>query len=154
MKSSARLLAFLEEHEAFRPTLYNDEAGHATIGYGHLVHTGPVGSNPTREALFVEGITRAQAAALLTRDIVVRAESAINALVHVPLTQNQYDVLVSFVFNIGAHAFEESTLLRVLNDRKYDAVPSELTKWHYEHKVPSLGLARRRAAEAAWWKEA
>lgn len=153
MHASKRLIAFLKTWELFRPRMYNDAARHCTIGYGHRIHRGPVGTNPMAEQPFRDGITEGDAEALLTRDV-RRAEWAVSNLVTAHLTQNQFDVLCSFVFNVGAGNFEESTLRRLLNDRKYDAVPNELEKWVHAHGMTLLGLVRRRAAEAAWWQEA
>lgn len=138
MHPSARLIEFLKKWERFEPTPYCDDGtGKPTVGYGHVM---------------TEEITPAEADTLLRRDVAKAAWAVFN-LVAVKLTQNQFDVLISFVFNIGAGAFEESTLRRLLNDRKYDAVPHELARWHYERGVSVLGLVRRRAAEAAWWQE-
>jgi hypothetical protein len=70
----------------------------------------------------------------------------------VPLTQSQNDALVSFTYNVGTANFLNSTLLRVLNDGKYDAVPGELRKWTKARQDGELielpGLVKRRAAEA------
>lgn len=153
MHASPRLLDFLKLWEKFEPHLYPDAGGHCSIGWGHLVHLGPPGQDVSAELPFRDGITPSAAETLLRRDI-ARAEWAVANLVAVKLTQNQFDVLTSFVFNVGAGAFGESTLRRLLNDRMYDAVPHELARWHYARKTSSLGLVRRRAAEAAWWLEA
>jgi lysozyme len=73
--------------------------------------------------------------------------------VNVPLTQHQYDALTSFVFNLGGGAFRSSTLLKVLNQGKYDDVPAQLMRWNKAKvdgkTVPLNGLTRRRTAEAA-----
>tara|TARA_B100000768_G_C11266413_1_gene371295 strand:+ start:1300 stop:2034 length:735 start_codon:yes stop_codon:yes gene_type:complete len=74
--------------------------------------------------------------------------------VHVPLSQGQYDALVSFVFNIGAGAnFRSSTLLKKLNKGLYDEVPEQIMRWNKARVdgklVPLKGLTRRRTAEAA-----
>jgi lysozyme len=79
------------------------------------------------------------------------AERDVQRLVKVPLTDNQYAALVSFVFNIGAPQFTRSTLLRKLNDGDYDAVPVQLKCWIFDNKKIQKGLVRRRAAEAALW---
>lgn len=154
---SEKGLEWLAGLEGFRSEMYCDEAGHCTVGYGHLVHRGPLGSNPRAEEPFVgRTLTKTQGRNLLRLDV-QKAETAINSFVTVPLTQSQFDALVSFVFNIGADAFEESTLLRLLNDRFYDAVPHEIVRWHYVHRdgerVSSAGLMKRRLAEIAHWKK-
>ncbi len=78
---------------------------------------------------------------------------AIKKFVNVPLSQGQYDSLVSFIFNLGENAFKNSTLLVKLNKGLYDEVPEQLMRWNKATvggKLQSLrGLTRRRAAEAA-----
>jgi len=72
--------------------------------------------------------------------------------VTVPLNQNQNDALVSFTYNVGGSNFLKSTLLRLLNERDYAAVPAELKKWTKARENGQLvdlsGLVKRRAAEA------
>jgi lysozyme len=88
----------------------------------------------------------------LTHDINEHAE-AIKHCVKVPLTQNQYDALASFIFNLGASAFKSSTALKKLNKHLYDEVPEQLMRWNKARVngklIPLAGLTRRRAAEAA-----
>lgn len=135
---------FIAEFEGFSAKLYNDAAGHCTIGFGHLVHRGPCSGN--EPATFREGLTREQALGLLADDIGARA-LAVARLVTVPLSQHQFDALVSFAFNVGLGAFEDSTLLRRLNDGDYASVPKELMRWVYAGGRKLDGLVRRRTAE-------
>jgi GH24 family phage-related lysozyme (muramidase) len=130
--------------EGFRSDLYNDPAGHCTIGYGHLVHLGNCdGSEP---ADFRKGISRKRARELL-RDDAASAEAAVNDGVEVPLGQEQFDALVSFVFNVGTGAFGRSTLLRHLNKGRYDDVPKQLDRWVKADGKTLEGLVRRRKEE-------
>lgn len=130
--------------EGFRSDLYNDPAGHCTIGYGHLVHLGNCdGSEP---ADLRKGISRKRARELL-RDDAASAEAAVNDAVKVPLGQEQFDALVSFVFNVGTGAFRRSTLLRLLNDGGYDDVPKQLDRWVKAGGKTLEGLVRRRKDE-------
>lgn len=146
LRLSDRGARFIGRFEGFRSQLYDDAAGHCTIGYGHLVHRGNCdGSEP---AEFQAGITEQRAIELLQEDAAVAA-AAINAAVAVPLEQHQFDALVSFVFNVGTGAFNRSTLLRRLNASDYDAVPSELNKWVNAGGQRLQGLVTRRAAEGA-----
>jgi lysozyme len=115
-----------------------------TIGWGHT-HTAVAGMLITVE----------QAEALLSQDL-EWAEREVSNRVKVYLSQNQYDALVSFVFNIGVTQFRTSTLLEVLNDEKYEQVPGQLARWNKQTKQNGnaeevRGLTRRRAAEAALW---
>jgi len=78
---------------------------------------------------------------------------AIKKYVQVPLSQGQFDALTSFVFNLGEGNFRSSSLLRLLNQGKYDDVPEQIMRWNKARVdgklTPLKGLTRRRAAEAA-----
>tara|TARA_B110000908_G_scaffold168009_1_gene222048 strand:- start:388 stop:1119 length:732 start_codon:yes stop_codon:yes gene_type:complete len=97
-------------------------------------------------------ITVAEAEDRLAADI-REHEHFVKQYVTVPLTQGQYDSLVSFVFNLGGGAFRSSTLLSKLNKGLYDDVPEQLMRWNKARVngqlTPLKGLTRRRAAEAA-----
>jgi lysozyme len=112
-----------------------------TIGYGH---TGPTFGNPTPRGM---RITDAQIDELLKQDM-ERFENAVTKYVKVPLTQNQFDALVSFTFNVGAGALSTSTLLKLLNQGKYDEVPAQFLRWNKGGGKVLAGLVRRRQSEA------
>jgi GH24 family phage-related lysozyme (muramidase) len=114
---------FIKQREAFRSGLYNDPAGHCTIGYGTLVHRGNCNGSEPEE--YRAGIAEERATELLRREI-GRIETIVNTSVTVPLNQPQFDALVSFAYNAGTGAFKRSTLLRKLNEGNTDAVPAEL----------------------------
>lgn len=136
---------FIARFEGFSGQLYNDVAGHCTVGYGHLVHHGRCnGSEPAR---FRAGLSQSEALALLKEDAANRARVVRDA-VTVELNQNQFDTLVSFVFNVGETNFRTSTLLSRLNAGDYSAVPRELKRWVNAGGKPVQGLIRRRAEEA------
>jgi len=80
-------------------------------------------------------------------------EDAVERLISVPLNQNQFDALVSFTYNCGVGALQRSTLRRVLNQGKYDQVPTQLMRWVYAGGTKYRGLERRRAAEGALFME-
>lgn len=80
-------------------------------------------------------------------------EDAIERLVKVPLNQNQFDALTSFVYNCGVGALQSSTLLKVLNQGKYEQVPSQLMRWVNAGGKRYEGLVRRRATEGALFAE-
>ncbi len=143
-KISDNGLKFIAEHEGMILHLYNDPANHATIGVGHLVHHGPICGNEPEE--FQCGITKERAMEILQSDVIT-AENTVNKLVKVPLNQNQFDALVSFVFNIGETQFTSSTLLAKLNDQDYQAVPSELNRWVHGEGKKLPGLINRRRNE-------
>lgn len=111
--------ALIKREEGLCLTIYTDKAGHPTIGYGHKILAGEN---------FSDGITRQHAEDILTNDLVI-AENTINQYVNVPLTQNQFNALVSFVFNIGVNGFLGSTALVQLNQGNYSAAADWLLPW-------------------------
>ncbi len=121
-----------------------DRPGLLTIGYGHTDAAGP----PIVTAGMV--ITEKRAEEILRADL-GKVEASVEKLVKVPLNDNQFATLVSFVFNVGQANLSGSTLLRKLNAGDYDAVPSELMKWTKANGKRVQGLANRRAAEAGLW---
>lgn len=140
--------------EGFVPELYDDVAGHCTIGYGHLVHLGNCSADPSKdtrgEQAFKDGITKERALELLKSDASI-AENAVNDSVSVGLTQNQFDALVSFTYNVGSGSFGGSSLLIELNKKNYGKVPTELKKWDKAGGKESKGLGSRREKEAELW---
>ena len=81
-------------------------------------------------------------------------EDAVERLISVPLNQNQFDALVSFTYNCGVGALEQSTLRKVLNQGKYEQVPAQLARWVNAGDNKNLaGLVRRRKAEGALFLE-
>ncbi len=136
-------LALTEQFEGLRLKAYQDANGVWTIGYGH---TGP----DVHAGL---SITQEQAEALLLQDV-ASAVAAVNRLVTVPLTQNQFDALVDFVFNVGAENFARSTLLRELNAGNTAGAAAQFLLWKWAGGVVSPGLLRRRQAEAALFESA
>jgi lysozyme len=76
------------------------------------------------------------------------AEQAVCRLVKVPLTDGQFDALVSFTFNLGSGALQRSTLRRKVNREEHEEVPREFLRWVWAGGRKLKGLVRRRAAEA------
>ena len=141
MQVSANGIALTKSMEGCRLTAYPDPATGAepwTIAYGH---TGP-------EVHAGMTCTQAQADTWLEIDL-ARAGQAVNGLVHVELTQNQFDALCDFVFNVGAGNFRSSTLLRLLNQGDLSAAAEQFGKWIFAAGKIMPGLVRRRAAEKA-----
>lgn len=133
-------LDLIREFEGCRLEAYKDAVGVWTIGYGS---TGP----HVRPGMV---ISQAKADRLLRADL-ERFEQGIEALVTVPLTDNEFAALVCWSYNVGLGAAESSTLIRVLNEGDYDAVPVELLRWNMAGGRVLNGLIRRRKAEAALW---
>ncbi|HZZ37700.1 MAG TPA: lysozyme [Acidobacteriaceae bacterium] len=139
---SGKGLALTEQFEGCRLTAYQDQVGVWTIGYGH---TGPeVGAGMI--------VTLEQAEALLAKDVSNAAEF-VNRVVMVETSQEEFDALVDFVFNLGAGAFERSTLLRVLNAGNFAAAATQFALWDRAGGAVVAGLLRRRQAETALFTE-
>lgn len=156
MKVSEAGKQLFKEWEGLRKEMYLDSGGCPTIGIGHLLTRSERTSGKISIGNMIgdyrEGLTEDQCWQLLEQDL-AWAESAVNVLVKVPLTQNQFDALVSFVFNVGKQAFTDSTLLRVLNQGKYEQVPGQLARWVKDNGVEVLGLINRRNKEISLWNE-
>jgi len=148
---------FFKEWEGLETEVYLDSGGAATIGIGHLLTRSErlsgkiVIGNTVGD--YREGLTVDQCYALLDQDL-DWGENAVNELVRVSLTQNRFDALVSFVFNVGRQAFEDSTLLKLLNRGQYDEVPTQLKRWNKDNGMVVQGLVNRREKEIALWNEA
>ena len=65
------------------------------------------------------------------------AENSVLRLIRVPLTDGQFDALVSFPFNLGGGALQRSTLRRKINREEHEEVPKELMRWGYGPVVES-----------------
>lgn len=130
-------LNLIKRFEGFSPTAYVCPAGYPTIGYGHLV----------REGEQFTSISASEAEDLLRKDVAF-AERAVLRMVDVPLADGQFDALVSFTFNLGAGAFQRSTLRRKVNRQAHAEVPGQLLRWVWAGGRRLNGLIRRRKAEA------
>lgn len=122
--------------------MYLDPIGKPTIGWGHLIKPGED---------FSDGITIFGANNLLRKD--VRGfERAVTKRVKRQITQQQFDALVSFTFNVGVTAFEKSTLLQWVNANDRDLkIPQQFTRWVNAGGKPFKGLSLRRLAESEMW---
>jgi GH24 family phage-related lysozyme (muramidase) len=144
LTTSTEGIDFIKKHEAFRADMYNDPVGHCTIGYGHLLHKGKCNGSEDEE--FKAGITEARATELLKGHL-KNIENVIRDVVKVSLNQHQFDALVSFTYNVGTGAFKGSTLLKKLNEGKYNEVPAQLARWVFASGKRLKGLEKRREAE-------
>lgn len=131
-------------------------AGCWTIGWGHVVRDAAgrmlkgAGTAKRARAIYPRGITIEEARVLLNDDIRALLP-ALETAISVPVTDNQFCALVSFVFNVGIGAFQRSSLLRRLNSGDHAAVPKELMRWTKAGGKELAGLKRRREAEARLW---
>jgi GH24 family phage-related lysozyme (muramidase) len=141
-------LSFLALHEGFVGHLYNDTGGHATIGHGHLVHRGRVGTNAAAEAPYAAGITKPQALALLNRDV-AKHVAAVDGAVRVRVAQTQFDALVSFSFNVGDGAMRGSNVVNLVNHGGSAAqIHNAFLQWIHSGGKIDPGLINRRNAES------
>ena len=131
-------LAMTEQFEGCKLTAYQDQVGVWTIGYGH---TGP-------EVVKGRTITIEEAQDLLAMDIRTAA-TFVNNVVAVALSQEEFDALVDFAFNLGRGRLEGSTLLHELNAGNFTAAAAQFEVWDRAGGAVVAGLLRRRQAEAA-----
>lgn len=140
---SARLVAFIAGWESFRadafPDPYNPKLW--TIGFGR---TRGVSSSTPR-------CTREQAMLWLTEDVgeAAAAVSLWSEKLKKPLAQNEYDALVSLVYNAGAGALRGTEIDERITAGARTSAGNAFTAWHYARGVPSVGLFKRRVAERA-----
>ncbi len=125
-----------KEFEQFYPKVYICPARKPTIGWGHVILPG---ENLT-EISIDKGIE------LLVNDM-SKAKDAINQLVTVPLSQMQFDALVSFVFNVGRGNFATSTMLKLINAGKYLEASKQFERWVNGGGKRLPGLVTRRQFE-------
>lgn len=135
MMTGPQGIALVKQFEGCRLSAYLDSVGIPTIGVGHI-HGVSMGDT----------ITQDEADELLHGDLLITEEYVTKA-VWAPLLQEEFDALVSLVFNIGGGAFQKSTLLRKLNAMDYDGAADAFLSWDKAGGNVIPGLARRRAAE-------
>lgn len=117
-------LAFLKAREGCRLESYKDTVGVWTIGYGH---TGELDGTELGPGL---KISQQYADQLLSKRLKDEFEPCVNNSIKTPLTQHQFDALVSFCYNIGTGAFSKSTMVKKINLRDYAGAANEFDKWH------------------------
>lgn len=125
----------IKRWEGCRTNAYKCPAGVWTIGYGH-----------TKTAKPHMMISHLEAERLLKQDL-INFETAVRNYVKVPITQGQFDALVSFTYNVGISAFCNSTLLKYVNQNKFNTAALQFGRWIYAGDKKLAGLVRRRRAE-------
>jgi len=141
MNLSLAGLDLIKSYESCRLNAYQDSGGVWTIGWGH---TGP---DVTKDSEW----TQQEADWCLLQDVSGTIVE-VNRMVKVPLTQDQFDALVDFAYNVGDGALEGSTLLRMLNSGNYSGAAEEFEKWDHVHGMVIAGLLRRRMQEEQMFK--
>jgi lysozyme len=141
MKTSQRGIDLIKQFEGLELMAYHCSAGVPTIGYGH-----------TRGVSLGDSCTEAQAEAMLVKDL-EDTERQVIFYTKSLLTQNQFDALVSWTYNLGAGNLAASTMLKCINASKWDEVPDQMKRWDKCNGQPLTGLTRRRKAEAELFEE-
>lgn len=141
MKTSKAGLDLIKQFESFRAAPYLCSAGVPTIGYGTTVYP-----NGIKVKLSDQKITQQLAETFLQHHVNV-IEKDVSKLVKVTLTQNQFDALVSFAYNVGLGAFRDSTLLKLLNSGDIDGASKQFERWNKAGGKIVDGLTNRRKAE-------
>ena len=136
MKISEKGLDLIKFYEGCEYNAYKCAADVLTIGYGH-----------TKGVKEGDLITQQEADALLLHEM-DEYEGYINNMVTVDLEQNQFDALVSWVFNLGSSNLSSSTLLKKINNKEFDAVPEQIKRWNKAGGKVLDGLIKRRNSEA------
>lgn len=137
MKTSAAGRAKITQREGNKLKAYTDTVGVLTIGVGHTSAAGP--PKVTKGMT----ITAAESDAILSRDLTL-FEKAVNDAVKVPVTQNQFDALVSLAFNIGTGAFKKSTLVKRLNAGDVAGAGAAFMMWNKPKEI----IGRRKTEQA------
>jgi lysozyme len=136
-------LALIKEFEGFRADPYKCPAGYWTVGYGCRFRAD---GTPVRKADAC--VTEAEAEEMLA-SCLGAYEAAVEDAVTAELTQQQFDALVSFTYNVGVRAFCQSTLLKRINPNPNDPrIKDEFMRWTKVRGTVSKGLERRRRAES------
>jgi lysozyme len=136
MKISEEGKALIKRFEGCEFEAYKCSADVWTIGYGH-----------TKGVKEGDKINQDESEHLLSEDL-EEFENYVNDLVEVDLNQSQFDALVAWTFNLGPSNLKTSTMLKVLNQKDYDKVPSEMKRWNKAGGKVLEGLMRRREAES------
>ena len=136
MKISKEGIALIKKFEGCELQSYQDSVGVWTIGYGH-----------TKGVAKGLKITQEEAEAMLDTEL-SEYEEYVETLVKVGLSQCQFDALVAWTYNLGPTNLKNSTMLTVLNQARYEDVPSEMKRWNKAGGEVLQGLVRRREAEA------
>lgn len=136
-------IELIKKYEGFRSKPYMCPAGVPTIGYGATYYP-----NKERVRMTDPEVSEAQAVDML-KSMLKNYEAGVNRYVQRTLSQNQFDALVSFAYNLGVGALQKSTLLKKVNINPCDsAIKGEFNKWVRANGRVLSGLVKRRKEEA------
>lgn len=133
-------LDLLKQLEGFRPKPYADSGGKMTVGYGHLIvpNDGVAGAGDV-----ISGVKASQ---LLVKDVARTVEGVNNAVTN-NITQNQFDALVIFAYNVGVSALNNSTLMKLFNKGDIEGASNQFVRWDMAGGKHIPGLLTRRLNE-------
>ena len=141
MNISQEGISLIKKFEGCELEAYQCAAGVWTIGYGS-----------TKDVKEGDTLTQKEADNLLLHEM-QEYEGYIKELIKVPLKQNQFDALVSWVFNLGPANLKASTMLKFLNAGDYHLISSQIKRWNKASGKVLEGLIRRREAEALMFED-
>lgn len=145
---SPKGIALLKKFEGFKAKPYKCPAGIPTIGYGSTYY-----EDGTKVKLTDPPITEQRANKLLT-DLLISFEKAVDSYMRDDITQNQFDALVVFAYNVGTNALKNSTLCKKVNKNPNDpTIRNEFMKWANSGGKKLVGLVKRRQEEANLYYE-
>ena len=142
MKISDYGIFFIKKYEGFSPDVYVDAVGIPTIGYGTTHYEDGRAVNIVDPSISMDEATE-----LLRMEVDKVYGHAVNTYVQVTITQNMFDALTSFVYNEGPRAFKHSTMLKHINDGRFDLAQHEFRRWTKAGGRVLKGLQKRREAE-------
>ena len=148
MKTSQQGINLIKAYEGFSSKPYLCPAQYWTIGYGNI--RGRDGKRITKDS---HHLSESEAEQLLAHEL-RSFESTVKRLIKVPLTQGQFDALVSFTYNLGGGALSSSSLRRILNRGNYHGAERQFGRWVFAGGRKLRGLVKRRAAEARMFASA
>lgn len=146
-----KAIELIKRWEGLQLVAYQDQGGIWTLGYGTVIK--PDGSK-VQEG---ETCTQEQADAWLEQNVAKVAERVHDLCYPVELTENQFNAVVSFVYNVGIGNFKNSSMLQYIHNRTNDAdtvgvanrIADEFLRWNKINGKVSKGLVNRRAEEKA-----
>lgn len=144
MVISDKCVFMVAKFEGFRAKPYLCPAGKPTVGYGNTYYLDGRKVKLTDPAINKEG------ALVLLRFTLANFAEQVKKVVTKELTQNQFDAIVSFVYNIGIGAFKKSTILKLINANPNDPnIAAQFKRWNKGGGKVLNGLVKRRAEESA-----
>jgi lysozyme len=136
-------LQLIKEFEGFRPSVYVDQTGHYTIGYGSCFYQD---GTPVQNG--DPDIDEPTASQLLNDKLNNEFCPGVDALITVNITDNQFGACTSLAYNIGLGNFKQSTVLRCINAKNWDDASRAFLLWNKTNDAVNPGLVRRRQAES------